>query len=52
MKLSESLSQTSFSYLGNDDLNILIIVLIASLSAFLFLLILSYLDIKLNNQKD
>ena len=50
--LSEFFSQTNFFYSVSDGLNSIIIVLIAGLSACLFLLLFSYLDLKLRKEND
>ena len=52
MMLSEIFSQTNLSYSASDGLNSIIIVIIAGLSACLFLLLFSYLDLKLNREND
>ncbi len=49
--LSEVISQIKL-YSLSDGLNSIIIVLIAGLSACLFLLLFSYLDLKLNEERD
>ena len=50
--LSEFFSQTNLFYSVSDELNSIIIVLIAGLSGCLFLLLFSYLDLKLNEEQD
>jgi len=50
--LSELFSQTNLFYSVSDGTNSIIIVLIAGLSACLFLLLFSYLDLKLHKEND
>ena len=50
--LSEFFSQTNLFYSVSEGLNSIIIVLIAGLSACLFLLLFSYLDLKLHKGND